>query len=59
MSKRLTIHQTVNRKLLMVINEQYNQVLQINMGTFGPVPDHKRHLPPTHATTVAAGELLK
>ena len=56
---RLSIVQKVDRKLLMVINEQNRQVLQVNMSTFGVVPDEKQQLPPTHATTIAAGEFLK
>ena len=56
---RLSIVQKVDRKLLMVISEQDRQRLHVNMSTFGVVPDEKRQLPPTHATTIAAGEFLK
>ena len=56
---KLQIVQKVDRKLLMVINEQGRQVLQVNMDQFGELGDQRKQVSWDHPCAQRAGAFLR
>ena len=57
-SHKLSVVQKVDRKLLVVINEQSRQILQVNANTFGAVPDEGQRLPDDAPTLKLAAHFM-
>ena len=56
---KLQIVQKVDRKLLMVINEQSRQILQVNLEQFGELSDQRKQVSNDHTCVQRAGRFLR
>ena len=56
---KLQIVQKVDRKLLMVINEQSRQILQVNLDQFGELSDQRKQVSNDHPCVQRAGAFLR
>jgi hypothetical protein len=51
---RIVVCQKIDRKLLLIVQEQSKQVLMLRVNLFGEVPNEKERLDPKHPTMQAA-----